>query len=505
MTNGIPPELDAHKKAARRLRKQHAAGDADVAARVSAHVSGDRPLRHADFLHVIAREAGQDSWPKLKFAIESRAMNRQEKAERLKVALYFGQHWVTERLLKDEPDLKDDNLGLKVALYDLDGVRRAIEADPGSATRKVGIRSPMLHLAYSQEIHRSPDKSGDMLAIAELLCEGGAGVDDGYSPDPDGDYTLSALYGAMCHADNDALGKWLLEKGANPNDDESLYHSTELGHTRALALLLKHGAKPDGTNALPRALDFDNLEMVRMLLEAGADPNLTVPDHPSGLSMNTIPSLHQAARRGASVEVVDLLLTFGADPNAVWDGHTAHAMACLYGNIPVADHLAGKGFATPLNGNERVLAACASGADVPGMLDLGGLSEEDKGLLTRLAFIPGKLDHMKRLVTAGLDPDVPDSMGLPPLHVAGWNGLVEEVAYFLTLSPDLTRKNDYGGDALDTVIHGSEFAPKRAEADHMSCARLLLEAGSVLYPDFISGCGNEDMVQFLEDWRDAHP
>ncbi|MEM8703388.1 MAG: ankyrin repeat domain-containing protein [Pseudomonadota bacterium] len=504
MTDGIPQDLAAHKKAARRLRKQHAAGDADALSRVSAHVREDRQLRHADFLHVIAREAGQDSWPKLKFAIESRTMSRKEKAERLKVALYFGQHWVTERLLKDDPDLKDDSLGLQVALYDLNSVRRAIAAEQGSATQKIGIRTPILHLAYSQEIHRRPDKSGDMLAIADLLREAGADVDDGYAPEPEGDYKLSALYGAMCHADNFELGKWLLEHGANPNDDESLYHSTELGHTRALALLLKHGAKPDGTNALPRALDFDSVEMVRMLLEAGADPNLTVPDHPSGQPMNTIPSLHQAARRGGSVEVVELLLKFGADPNALWDGHTAHAMARIYGNEAVADDLAGKGFAAALDSNEAILSACASGADVPGLLDATSLSEEDRGLLTRLAFIPGKLDHMKRLVSAGLDPDVPDSMGLPPLHVAGWNGLVEEMAFFLTLQPDLTRKNDYGGDALDTVIHGSEFAPKRPEADHLSCARLLLEAGSVLYPDFISGCGNEDMVQFLEDWRDAH-
>ena len=76
MTDGIPQDLAAYKKAARKLKKQHAAGDAGALSRVSAHVREDRQLRHADFLHVIAREAGQDSWPKLKFAIESRAMSR---------------------------------------------------------------------------------------------------------------------------------------------------------------------------------------------------------------------------------------------------------------------------------------------------------------------------------------------------------------------------------------------------------------------------------------------
>jgi len=52
------------------------------------------------------------------------------------------------------------------------------------------------------------------------------------------------------------------------------------------------------------------------------------------------------------------------------------------------------------------------------------------------------------------------------------------------------------------VVHGSEFAPRLAEADHIACAHLLLEAGSVLHPDYISGSGNEEMVQFLEEWLD---
>ncbi|MET1414123.1 ankyrin repeat domain-containing protein [Roseibium sp. HPY-6] len=503
MSDGVSHELESHKKAARRLRKAYAKGDPEARARLASHVSQDKDLRHADFLHVVAREAGQDSWPKLKFALESAAMSREEKAERLKMALYFGQNWVIERLLQDDPGLKDANLGLQIALYDLASVRSALDADPLAATQVIGVRTPILHLAYSKEIHRSPEKAHDMLAIAELLVAGGADVDDGYPAQPGEDYKISALYGALCHADNFALGEWLLERGANPNDDESLYHSTELGHTKALEALLRHGALPDGTNALPRALDFDNEEMVRLLLEGGADPNLSVPDHPSGQPMNTIPSLHQAARRGGSVCVVKLLLKHGADPEAVWDGHTAHAMALIYGNNEVADYLAAQGHERPLGRNEIVLAACASGKSSPGRLETERLSEEDQGLLTRLAFIPGKLDHMKRLVDAGLDPDVPDSMGLPPLHVAGWNGLAEEMVYFLSLGPDLARKNDFGGDALDTVLHGSEFAPRRPEADYITCARLLLEAGSILYPKFITNCGNEEMAQFLEDWRDG--
>ena len=500
MSAGPATSLDDFKKSARRLRKAFLKGEARATERVSAHVDPAKPFRHADFLHVIAREAGHDSWPKLKFTLEAASLSRDERAERLKQALYFGQHWVTEKLLADDPTLKDDNFGLQVALYDLDAVRGVVAADAAAATRLVGVRSPILHLAFAKEIHRRPERAADMIAIAELLVANGADVNDGYPERPGDKHMLSALYGALCHADNFGLGRWLLEQGASPNDNESLYHATELEHPRALELLLKHGAQPDGTNALPRALDFDDEIKVRLLLEAGADPNITVPDHPSGQPMNTIPSLHQAARRGGSVKVVELLLAHGADPDAVWDGHTGYAMALIYGNLPVAKYLVEKGHAHKLDRNEQVLAACAEGKANPGSLDTARLSKEDKSLLTRLAFIPGKLEHMKALIAAGLDPNEPDDMGLPPLQVAGWNGLADEMAYFLSLGPDLTRKNLFGGDALDTVVHGSEFAPKRREVDHIACARLLLEAGSLLDPRYISGCGNEEMAQFLEEW-----
>jgi len=499
MSDGPAASIDAYKKSARRLRKAYSSGDAEAKTRVAAHIDPAKDPRHADFLHVIAREAGHDSWPKLKFALESAAMNRAEKAERLKMALYHGQHWITDRLLADDPTLKTDNLGLQIALYDLGAAREAIAADPAAATVKVGIRSPILHLAFSKEIHRRPEKRADMLAIAELLVANGADVNDGYPPEPGADHTLSALYGALCHADNFELGRWLLERGADPNDNESLYHATELGHSQALELLLKHGARPDGTNALPRALDFDDIEKVRLLLEAGADPNTTEPDHPSGLPMNTIPSLHQAVRRGRSAAFVELLLDFGADATAVWNGHSAYALARIYGNRDAGACLERKGHAAPLSANERVLAACAEGEPVPGKLDPAGLSKEDRSLLTELAGQPGRLDHLRALIDAGLDPDQVDYMGLPPLHLAGWNGLVPELAFFLSLGPDLTRKNHYGGDALDTVVHGSEFAPKRPGSDHVACVRLLLEAGSYLDPRYIAGCGNPEMVAFLED------
>lgn len=497
--------LDHFRKDARRLKKAIASGDRAALARAHKFVSADKPLKHADCLHVIAREAGHTSWPQLKFAIESAAMTRAERADRLKTALFAGQHWVTNKLLDDDPELKDDNLGLQIALYDLASVREAVKADPKRALDPIGVRSPLLHLAFSKEIHRSPSKHADMLALAELLLSHGADVNDGFPADANTDHKLTALYGALCHADNYELGELLLRHGADPNDNESLYHATELAHVRALKLLLENGAKPDGTNALPRALDFNDLDKVRMLLEAGANPNLLEDNHPSGQPVNTIPALHQAARRGCSGEVVSLLVSSGADLDVRWQGHSAYAFARIHGHTEAASALSDLGCDTRLTPDEQALAACATREASAKRLDLKALTDEDRRLLVRLASDPGRLPQIKALVAAGLDPNATDEMGLSPLHAAGWHGLPEETAYFLSLKPDLSRKNGFGGDALDTVLHGAEFAPEKPGADHIKCARLLLENGSRIYPDFIEGCGDEDMAAFLETWISAHP
>jgi len=427
-------------------------------------------------------------------------MTRVQRAERLKRALYFGQHWVVTKLLEDDPTLPAENFGLQIALYDVDAVTAGLSQSPSAATEIIGVRSPILHLAYSQYIHMVPEKRADMLRIAASLVEHGADVNDGYASEPDSEHTVSALYGAFGHANNLVLAEWLLDHGASPDDNESLYHATELGHHDGLKLLMRHGVSTRGTNALPRALDFNDVEAIRLLLAYGADPNEAVEGHPSGQPVDTIPALHQAARRWCSAEIGKLLLDHGADPKALWQGHTPYAMARIYGNAAIAQVLERHGGATALSPTEDLLAACATGTAPTTRLDPRDLNEEDRRLLTRIVWSPSPLDHLKALVAVGLDPNKPEEMGLTPLHVAGWDGLPDRLAYLLTLDPDLTYRNAYGGDALETVIHGSEFCPKAAERDHIACARLLLEAGAELRHGDIDGCGNEEMTLFLETW-----
>lgn len=498
--------LDYLRRQAKMLKRDFSQGQRDAIDRVLKVLPEATSIRHTDALFVIAREKGYESWPRLKLIIELAKMDRSARAERLKIALYLGQNWVTEDLLHTDPDLPEHNLGLQCALYDVDGVRRALGQDPEAAIRTIGVRRPILHLAFSRHFRAAPARVDAMIAIAEALVAAGADVNDSYPAEPGSEHRLSALYGALGHAGNLHLAEWLLDRGANPNDNESLYHATELGHLEGLKLLMRYNVSTRGTNALARMLDFDNLEGARLLLDYGADPNESVLDHPSGQPIDTIPALHQAARRGRDGRFVQLLLDHGADAAANWKGHSAYALARAYGNTSFATALEAARYDQKLRDVEAILAACAEGA-VPSGRPLANLllDEEEKRILTRVILWGDRLEHAKALVAAGIDPNLPEEMGMTPLHLAGWAGLRDHVAWLLTLEPDLSHVNDYGGDIVGTIVHGSENRLDVDERDHVGCARLVLEAGAGLRRSDLLGAMEENVSAFLLDWAADNP
>ncbi|MEM6461158.1 MAG: ankyrin repeat domain-containing protein [Pseudomonadota bacterium] len=496
--------LENLRRQAKNLKRDFADNKPEAVNRARSVFPETSELKHTDALHVVARENGYASWPRLKIAAELATLDRSKRIERLKIALYYGQHWVTEALLTDDPELVNEDLGLQIAVYDRAAVERAIARDQKAAVRKIGTRSPILHLAFSQHIHAAPELRDDMIAIAEALVQNGADIDDSYALETGSEHRLSALYGALGHANNMPLAEFLLDRGANPNDNESLYHSTELGHHDGLKLLLKHGADPAGTNALPRALDFDDIEAVRLLLEAGADPNDGTAPHPSGEPPTTIPALHQAARRMCSGELATLLIEHGADGRMAFGGHSAYALACMYGNAPARAAMAAAGHATELDASESLLAAAADG-QATGTVDPDRLTGEARRIMCRIAAMPDRLNHIKSLVAIGISPNWSDEMGMTAIHVAGWEGLADSVEWLLNFDPDLTHKNKYGGDLLGTIIHGSEFCPARNMRYHIACAGMVLDSGAVLRRSAIELCGAEEMAGFLADWASAHP
>lgn len=500
--------IDQLRRDAKALKKAFEAGEGLARQRIASAQprAAGTVLKHADFLHVIAREAGFASWPSLKLAVDLLGMDVAAKRQRLKLAVHQGQFKVVEQLLADTPALADGALGLEIALYRREAVEAALQNDPKLAVQLIGMAPPLIHLAYSRMIKHWPERTADMMAIAELLLVNGADVNQG-SPTYEGsEHNLSPLYFAIGHADNMVLGRWLLEHGANPNDNESLYHSTELGHHDGLKLLLAHGAEPKGTNALPRAMDFHDLEAVQMLLEAGAMADEFDATPVGGERPFVVPALHQAARRMSNREMIDTLLDAGADPAGRFEGCTAYAYARVFGNTALAEAIEARGGSVELSDDEALLARAADGDETEGqIIGFDGLPEAYRNIIRAILHLPGKLDHVKRLVALGMAPDRPDGEGLTPVQVAGWEGLADVMRYLLGLGPDLDHVNGYGGTLLSTIIHGSENCAARADRDYVACLRLALTAGVALPRRAIELAGNEDVAEFLADWAKDHP
>ncbi|NNL35637.1 MAG: hypothetical protein HKP35_07450, partial [Silicimonas sp.] len=160
--------IEQLRRDAKALRKAYEAGDRNALRRVDAHVQRNAPdLKHADFLHVIARENAFESWPRLVWAAETVGLDRAARQQRLKIAIYHGQNWVVDRLLTETPDLAADQFGLQCALFDRAAVEAALADDPSLAVREFGPRRPILHLAFSKRLQADPGLADDMLAIAE--------------------------------------------------------------------------------------------------------------------------------------------------------------------------------------------------------------------------------------------------------------------------------------------------------------------------------------------------
>lgn len=496
--------LDTFRRSAKSLKAAHETGDGEARARVRAHLPrAGADLKHADFLHVVARENTFVSWPAMKQTIEAMGLDRAQMLQRLKIALFNGQTGLVERFMAQDPHLAVGHFGLLCALYDVQSVRAMLTNEPSLATTLAGPVVPLVYLCKSRMHTVWPDRSADAVAIAEMLVAHGADVNAGHVETGG---PLSPLFWALGHAGHLALARWLLKNGATPNDGESLYHATELGHVDGLAMLLEHGADPKRTNALLRAMDFDNAQMVAMLLDAGADPNEGSDQWAKATGQTgATPALHHGAYRMNSGPVLDLLLDHGLDPDATWKGQSAYALARVYGNAALVRRMEARGLQTPLSDIEDMLATAATGTVPEGYIDPAKLPERYRYILHDILHLPGKMAHLKALVAIGFEWDLPDKQGVTPVQMAGWNGLPDVMAYFLSLAPDLGHVNNHGGTLLGTILHGSENNPNRGSADYAGCLRLALEHGVALPRSAIAFAGNDDLRALMTQWAKDRP
>ncbi|TDE09640.1 ankyrin repeat domain-containing protein [Jiangella asiatica] len=497
------PHLDHLKKQAKRLLRAYRAGDHDAMERLRAGLPAAAGLddtalsrlglRLRDAQSCVAREHGFASWARLRAHVESlstagaepdavvRSWLRLVYAGGTAGGTHVARPAAAARWLAERPDLAaavGADPSLACAVGDVGTVRAALASDPGWVHRPGGqFGLPPLVAVTHSSLVRLPERADGIRACARLLLEHGADPDQSFET-ADG-HRLSALYGAAGLNHDVELTRTLLDGGADPDDDESLYHS--LDDSACTRLLLDAGARITGTNAMYRVFDFDDVGTLRLLLDAGADPNEPSPTWGSPLLL--------AIRRRRSATHVRMLLDAGADPHAVTpDGVGAYRLALRFGLAEVAELLHAAGAVEAVDIPEMLVAACASGdAEAVGRLlaghphVVGALSASQLRLLPDLAAAggAGAGEAVRLMVDAGWPIDTRGGdWDASALNHAVFRGDAELTRFLLSRGASVTARHGYG----DTVAGTLSWASMNGDGggDWAGCARALLDHGLVV-------------------------
>jgi len=234
-----------------------------------------------------------------------------------------------EAILAAHPEVAGGDVHTAAILGDDAAVRRFLTLDPANATTKGGPHGwdALTHLCFSRYLRLDRARSAGFVRAAEALLDAGASAKTGFfeqnhQPHPEWE---SALYGAAGVAHHPDLTRLLLERGADPNDGEVVYHTPAGYDNGALQILVESGRLSDDSLAtmLLRKHDWHDDGGIRWLLEHGADPHRMTRWRRSGL--------HHAVQRDNALEIFEVSLDHGADPTLVADGRSVVVMAARRG------------------------------------------------------------------------------------------------------------------------------------------------------------------------------
>jgi ankyrin repeat protein len=380
------PNLEQYKKQAKDLVKSFALGDPQTLARIKRHNPRFHKLPEPDLRSasialtdsqlVIAREHGFESWPKFAHHIETLHLIRSLASLSDPVTAFIevacaprhsshgsGTLEHAEIILSRYPHVATSNIYTSAILADEPSVRSFLSRDPNSATATGGPYGwdALTHLCFSRYLRLDHQRSDAFVATARVLLDAGASANAGWyetidHPNPRPLWE-SAIYGAAGVARHPGLTRLLLERGADPNDEETPYHVPEGYDNTVMKVLLESGKlNPVSlTTMLLRKTDWHDEQGLRLVLERGADPN--------AITRWGDNALHHALRRDNSVKMIELLLEHAADPalETTHDGKSATAMAAHRGRGDVLALFAQRGVARSLHGVDRLLAAGAMG------------------------------------------------------------------------------------------------------------------------------------------------
>ncbi|MFN0171810.1 MAG: ankyrin repeat domain-containing protein [Bryobacteraceae bacterium] len=277
----------------------------------------------------------------------------------IEASVWHGSLDRAEAILAAHPEIATSDIHTAAILGDDAAVRRFLALDPANATAQGGPRGwdPLTHLCFSKYLRLDRTRTDGFVRAATALLDAGASPNTGFwenshRPQPEWE---SVLYGAAGVAHHPALTRLLLERGGDPNDEETPYHAPETHDNAALRVLLDSGKLTAESLAtlLLRKADWHDYEGIVLLLDHGADPNRMTRWHYT--------ALHQALRRDNALKNIETLLDHGADPALPNrpDGKSALSIAARRGRGDVLEVLERRGIPMQFHGVERLIAACA--------------------------------------------------------------------------------------------------------------------------------------------------
>jgi ankyrin repeat protein len=413
-----------------------------------------------------------------------------------------------DAFLKSEPELCTDDFVLACATGEFEIVKRSLDTDPGLVTRELGPRGwqPLVYVAYSVLGQRRDARSARLCEVGALLLERGASPNAEYAAASSAGAKptcFPVLFACIHVSDNLRLAKLLLDRGADPNDDQSLYHAVERFDTDALDLLYGYGLRPEWLSyCMLHQIDLGYLPGVRWFLDHGADPNV---QHRWGLS-----ALHWAIQRPGTSQMVELLLERGADARAKTSaGWSALDLAeRRHGKVEIVAalerHGAERGQRTQL---DELIVAAAYGdeARARALLDadpdpLSQLRPEDRSLVSAFAEA-GNRQGALILARLGFDLASPSWMGMTALHWAACRGNPPMLRELLDAGAPLVNAPGFG-TPLHTALYQrwSSFGYRPGEGDYLGVVRTLLATGIAL-PEDLRPSGDAEIDALIEATR----
>jgi ankyrin repeat protein len=514
------PSLEQYKKQAKDLLKSHGAAEPDALDRIQRHhptlhklspteiASANFTLTDAQL--ILAREHSFESWPKFAAYLETQRLIRTVAdlpdpiaafIEAASVPRHSGHGSGTlehaELILARYPHAATANIHTASILADEPTVLKLLAQNPKDATATGGPHNwdALTHLCFSRYLRLDPSRSDAFVRTARTLLDAGASAKTGWyemidHPNPRPTFE-SAIYGAAGIAQHPGLTKLLLDRGADPNDEETPYHVPETYDNTVLKIMLESGrfTQTSLNTILLRKADWHDEHGIQLALEHGANPNY--------MTRWGFTALHQSLRRDNGLIIIELLLNHGANPTLeTREGQSAFHIATRRGRGDVLALFEQRGF-TPFNpsgfivswddSESRLLAACA---------------RNDQATLQRITvahlhFLPeagtllaefagnGNTEGVRNLLNLGVpitalysgDPYFDIARDSTALHVAAWRAWPETVKLLIARGALINALDAKGRTALQLAIKATvdSYWTRRRTTESIQA---LLEAGA---------------------------